>query len=390
MPPLCPAAVSVRLAAFYGALFLVVGALLPFWPVWLAARGLTPGQIGVVVALGVMIKILGNPLAAAVADRLGERRRPIIVLAAIALITFPLFAVADSFWAIIVVTVLCWGAFPATIPLIESLTMLAVGRGFGDYGRIRVWGSIAFIVTAVGTGSLLVGRSADVVLWLVFAGLALLLAVALALPDLRPQQTLRPRLSALAVVRLPGFAVFLGAATAVQASHAVYYAFSTLHWRNAGYSEAMIGGLWAEGVIAEIALFTAGDRVARRIGPARLILLGALAGVVRWSVTGLSDALPALIAAQALHAFTFGAVHLGSIHLIAATVPPPLSATAQSLYASLVMGLGLGLMVLAAGPLYDALGGGAFLAMAGLSVAGVVLAAMLAGRMAEGEAAAGA
>src|SRR3546814_8893414 len=83
----------------------------------------------------------------------------------------------------------------------------------------------------------------------------------------------------------------------------------------------MIGLLWAEGVIAEVLLFACGAKVVQRLGPARMLLLGALAGVVRWTLLAASTDLAVLFAAQALHAFTFGAAHLGAIAFIARAAP---------------------------------------------------------------------
>src|SRR3546814_10848843 len=100
----------------------------------------------------------------------------------------------------------------------------------------------------------------------------------------------------------------------------------------------MIGLLWAEGVIAEVLLFACGAKVVQRLGPARMLLLGALAGVVRWTLLAASTDLAVLFAAQALHAFTFGAAHLGAIAFIARAAPAGLSATAQTLYTTLAMG----------------------------------------------------
>ena len=373
-----PARTALRLSCFYAAVFAVIGVQLPFWPVWLEARGLNTQEIAVVIAVGVGAKILGNPILTVLADRLGERRRPIVVLAIAATALFALFSRADGFWVILVLNFWYFVAFASMMPLAESLTMLAVRHGGHDYGQIRLWGSIAFIVAAIGAGGLLSGRSSDVLFGTILAANVLTLLAGLLLPDTRPPPVPRVHMPIVQVLRQPGFAVFLAAATAVQASHAAYYVFGTLHWRAAGYGDAVIGALWAEGVIAEILLFAAGTRVLRSLGPSRLILLGGLAGVVRWSVTGLTTALPALIAAQALHAFTFGAVHLGAIHFIARSVPAEMSATAQGLHSGVVMGLGLGAMLLAVGPLYADVGARAFWVMAASAAIGVLLAVRLA------------
>lgn len=379
------AARKVRLAFFYAAFFTVIGIQLPFWPVWLAWKGMSPAEIGVLVALGVAAKVAGNPLAGHLADRMGERRRPMVAFAGFGLIAFALFGLADGFWPIFAVTLLFFMLLPAVMPLGESLTMLAARDGALDYGRIRLWGSISFIVLAVVAGRVLVDEPPNVVYWMVLGAVALTAFSCLLLPDVRPERTGSTAMSFLRPLRDRSFVLFLAAAAMIQGSHAVYYAFGTLHWQAAGYSDDVIGALWAEGVVAEIILFAFGGGLVRRLGPARLIALGGIAGTARWLVLGLTDALPALVCVQTLHAFTFGAAHLGAIHFIARAVPPALSATAQSLYSAVVMGLGTGLMLLASGSLYAALAGGAYLPMAAAALIGGGLAWMLARqRAAEG------
>ena len=371
---------AVRLSLFYAAFFVVIGILVPFWPVWLASRGLGTAEIGVLVAVGISVKVIGNPLMAHIADRHGRRRRLIVLLAAGALAAFALFRMAEGFWAILGVTVAFHFFWSAIMPLGENLTLLTTRAEGLDYGRLRLWGSISFIAAAVLVGRTLVEAPEDLVFWLALAAIAATLAVCTLLPDTRPPPAEVPRFPVLEVLADRTFLAFLAAATLVQGSHAVYYAFGTLHWRSAGYADDVIGWLWAEGVIAEIVLFAAGAGLARRLGPARLIALGGLGAAVRWTATGLSDDLPVLVTVQALHAFTFGAAHLGAMMYIARNVPPSMSATAQSLYSAVVMGLGIGLATTVSGPLYGAFGGGAYLAMAASGAAGGILAFGLARR----------
>ena len=129
--------IELRLALFYAALFSLVGVHLPFWPVWLKAHGLGPTEIGVVLAVGVGVKVIANPLVAAFADRLGQRRPIMIALSLLALAAFSLFAWTGGFWGILGVTVLFFAAWSPIMPLGESLTMLAGGGRELDYGRIR-------------------------------------------------------------------------------------------------------------------------------------------------------------------------------------------------------------------------------------------------------------
>ncbi len=168
------------------------------------------------------------------------------------------------------------------------------------------------------------------------------------------------------------FWIFILAASALQASHQVYYGFGTLYWRSLGLSDTTIGWLWAEGVLAEILLFWQGRRLLARLGPLGLMVLGGVAGILRWSLAGALTWLPFIAALQLLHAFTFGASHLGAMHFLSRAVPISAAASAQSLYAALSSGLGSGLVMVVAGALYAAYGGAAYSFMAVLSAAGLV------------------
>jgi len=373
-----PFPTAARLALFYAAFFVVIGILLPFWPVWLEARRLNAEEIGVLLAFSVGAKVVSNPIVAHLADRRGERRRLMAVLAIAAFVSFVLFSFADGFWPLLAVSLLFYIVWPPIMPLGESLTMLAARDRGIDYGRVRLWGSLAFIAASVGGGWALVGQPAGMIYWMALGAVAVAVVSCAQVPDLRSERSSGVRLPMIQVLRDRRFPLFIVAAALVQGSHAVYYAFGTLHWQGAGYSEDVIGGLWAEGVIAEVVLLALGAGLIRRVGAERLLMLGGIAAAVRWTATGLTDALPVLVAVQVLHAFTFGAAHLAAVHFIARTVAPALSATAQSLYAALVMGLGMGIMLYAAGHLYAELAGYAYLTMGAVGALGAVAAWRLA------------
>ena len=162
------------------------------------------------------------------------------------------------------------------------------------------------------------------------------------------------------------FLLLLVVAGLLQSSHAVYYGFSAITWQAAGHSGFAIGWLWAVGVLAEILLFTVGDRMVSRWGAARLLMVAALAGVLRWTLLATATGLPILVVAQSLHGLTFGAAHLATVHFIGHRAPRGLAATAQGFYAALSGGLMMGLSVLASGHLYEAFEAWAYLAMTGL------------------------
>jgi PPP family 3-phenylpropionic acid transporter len=375
--PRQPGRQSARLGAFYAASFLVVGVQLPFWPVWLAGRGLDVRQIAMVFAAAIWAKVIATPALGALSDRLGRRRAVMIVLAAVSAAAYAGLWPVAGFWAILALNLVAGTAQSALMPLGDSITLAAVRHAGLDYGRVRVWGSVAFVVAAIGSGTALAasvpaGGGGNQVLLLVLAASAVLLVACVGIPTAGPAGMPRSRWSALGgLIADRRFWLFVVSAAALQSSHQLYYGFGTLYWRRLGFSDSVVGALWAEGVVAEIVLFWFSAPFVARLGPLGLMALGGVAGIVRWSLMGLVPGLAMAAVLQVLHAGSFGASHLGAMHFMARTVPPGTAASAQSLYAALSAGLGSGLVMLAAGALYAAYGGQAYLFMAMLSAAGL-------------------
>ena len=369
---------ALPIALFYAAIFLYIGVQLPFWPVWLTAHGVTAAEIGVLLSVAAWIRAFAPPLIAQIADRTGRPKRLIVVLLAATICSYALFALVDGFWPLLAVSALAALAFGAILPLSENLAMRASHEHGFDYGRVRLWGSLTFIVGATFGGRLLVGREADFVLTMMLAALGLALLASLALPRSTTAKSKSARPPIADLLSRPVFIVFLLAAGLTQASHAAYYGFATLHWRAAGISNDVIGALWAEGVIAEVALFAYSGAIARKLGPTRLLALGVVAGLIRWSALGLTTELWALVAVQGLHALTFAATHLAAMHFLLRAVPASYSSTAQGLYSGLGTGALMGLAMIVSGALYGAFGAVAFMSMAALSLAGGVAAIALA------------
>ncbi len=364
---------ALRISLFYSAIFLVIGVLMPFWPVWLKSRGISATEIGLILAVATWSRAIINPLLAQSADRHGRPDLMIILLGWGALITHILFFFSESFWSLFVISVISSILLFALMPMADAVTMLKVREGAIDYGKVRLWGSLTFIIAALGGGYILRGQPADYILWLVVGLLILTVASCHLVPRAETPGTkafLEPLLNILRNGRL---IIFMVSASLIQASHAVYYGFSTLHWRANGLDEITIGALWAEGVIAEIILFAVAGKYIDRIGPVIFLTISGLAGVIRWVVLGTTTDLAGLVAVQGFHAFTFGATHLAALYYIAKAVPAGFAATAQSLYSSFAVGTTMAFAMLASGWLYELYAGAAFFAMAGMSIAGVLL-----------------
>jgi PPP family 3-phenylpropionic acid transporter len=249
----------------------------------------------------------------------------------------------------------CW---PSITPLIETIAMKATREGRIDYGRVRIWCSITFIVASTGTGWLVGWFSASIIVFCMLAGLLTTLAGTFLLAREVPQPKKRKRkggqlIATLQIARHPVFMLGLATGGLIQSSHAVYYAFGSINWQRLGYSDGLIGILWGIGVVAEILLFTQSGRVLRVVGAPRLLMLAAGAAVIRWTLLAFNPPFWLVIFCQALHGLSFGAAHLGALHFVAQSSPPSLASTAQSLYASISAGIMMGAMTLAAGPLYD-------------------------------------
>jgi MFS transporter, PPP family, 3-phenylpropionic acid transporter len=376
--------ISLRLGGYYAAAFLIVGIKAPFWPVWLAGRGLGAREIAVLFAATIWINVITTPAIGALADRLGRRRAMMVVLCVVAILGYASLWNVYGFWPLLGLTLVATAAQTALMPLGDSITLAAVRERGIDYGRVRVWGSVSFIVAAVASGAALsrsavAGSGGNAVLVLVIAASIVLFAACLAIPVAPRAETESSRRAALgAVARDRRFWQFVAIAAALQASHQVYYGFGTLYWRSLGFSDATIGVLWAEGVVAEIVLFWLGSRLLARIGPLGLMIAGGVAGIARWSLMGLVPGLLPAVAAQLLHALTFGATHLGAMNHLSRTVPPGASASAQALYSGASSGIGGGIVMLGAGALYGEFGGGAYLFMTALSAIGLLGAVRLA------------
>jgi PPP family 3-phenylpropionic acid transporter len=180
-----------------------------------------------------------------------------------------------------------------------------------------------------------------------------------------------------ALFRLHPFRLTVACTAMIQGSHAAYYGFAAIAWRSQGIGDGVIGLLFAEGIIAEIALFLRGRRLVEWMGPAGLTACAASAGVVRWGAMAFAPPLPVLAVLQLLHAATFAMQHLAAMMVLSRSIPPERSATAQALHSALGQGVPNGLMMLMSGFLFARFGDRTFMVMAVSAAAALFLVAPL-------------
>jgi PPP family 3-phenylpropionic acid transporter len=379
-----PDGLGARISLFFAALFIAYGVVVPYFPVWLHARGLTPVEISIITASPLFLRVMFTPCVGLFADRIGNYRLVIVTLAWSALTLVLALSVLSGFWAILAVGVaflLCNGTM---LPLIETVAVTGVRTAGLDYGRMRLWGSITFIVTNFAGGVLIEALGGGAGIWLIASAAAIAVCAAHLLPGpaaSAPRQAKAPthwRLSfPMRLLTTPTFLLFLAAVGCIHGAHATFYTFGALHWQAEGLSAVWVGTLWAIGVIAEVIVFALSAPVVRRFGPAQLIAAGAGASVLRWTAMAFDPPLALLVPLQVLDALTYGATHLGAILFITRAVPHKGMGSAQAFYAVMAAGLVLGLVGLASGALYARWGGEVYFLPAAVSLIGCAAAAGL-------------
>jgi MFS transporter, PPP family, 3-phenylpropionic acid transporter len=377
MGPLKPAIAAdgfaVRLSAFYAALFVTLGIQMPFLPVWLAAKGLDANAIGIVLAAPLALRMVTVPLVTGAADRWGALRGVLIIATATATAGYALLGLAQGFWPILAVMAFASAGFTSTFPLIDAYALRGLASRTRSYGSVRLWGSAAFILGSLGAGSVADLVPATDLIWMMVAASGVMLAASVCLQPMAAAAPASSPGANLALLRSPAFLAVAAAASLVQASHALYYGFSTLDWTAAGFDGTAIGALWAIGVIAEIVLFAVSGRLPAAFNPPVLLGLGAAGAVLRWSVMALNPPTILLPLLQCLHGLSFGATHLGAVQFIAHAAPERLGATAQG-HLAIVLGAVMAAFTALSGVLYGAYGGRAYAVMAAVAGIGGMLA----------------
>ena len=370
---------SRRYSLFYACLFLGAGVQLPFLPLWLAHKGLDASAIGLVLAAQLASRAVGAPLGALAADFFGNGRMVMIVCASLGFGLTALLAFAAGFAMIFTLALLSAVVLAPVFPLGDAAAVDGSARHGVDYGRVRLWGSLSFITGSLGAGAVLQFVSIAFAVPVMAVGQAVLALACFALPVERRPGGRGPRisLSSLKPFLSGPFLLLASAASLGQASHAVLYGFGALHWDHAGYQKASIALFWAVSIAFEVLFFACSRHATALFGSTGLIILGSGIGLVRWPLMAFDAPLALIFATQAMHALSFAALHLGTLVHIQEKAPPALRNTAQGLNAAIISGIAMSLAMWAAGPLFEAFGAGAYLAMAAMSALAFAAALLL-------------
>ncbi len=348
-----------RLSSFYLFYFAFIGVMAPYWPLFLQSRGFGAFEIGVLMSLLHVMRIFAPNLWGHLADRSGRRMVWVQIGILATLLGFCLVFWLQGFWGMFLMMVLVSFFWSGALPLVEANTLTHLGERSERYGRIRLWGSIGFILMVIGVGDLLDHQSVHVLPWIILALLVGTVLAARFMPEAVVQHSEAEAVPLGQLLRRPKVLALFAAAILMAAAHAPYYTFFTVHLVNAGYSKSAAGWLWALGVILEIGIFLIMPRVFAHIRVETILLLTLLAAALRFVLIGWwVDVTPLLLFAQVLHALTFGAYHAAAMALIHRWFRGRVQARGQALYNSIAFGIGGSLGSLYSGAVWDVWGAG--------------------------------
>lgn len=330
-----------RLSGFYFFYFAVLGALVPYWGLYLQASGFSPADIGNLMALMMVTRIVAPNVWAWIADHRESRMRVVRLASLLTLVAFAGAFAGRSFWWLALVMLAFSFFWHASLPLLEVVVMNHTASRPGAYGRIRLWGSIGFIASVIALGPVVDRYGPDWVVPAIFALMAGIWLCSHTLPETGARDRTPHPEPFLRIILRPQILAFLLACFLMQVSHGPYYTFYTIFLEDHGYSKTLIGGLWAFAVVCEIGVFLAMPRILARFDVRRMLLASFALAAVRWLLIGFfPERLEILVLAQVLHAATFGAFHAAGIQMVYRFFTGRHQHRGQAVYSTASFGIG--------------------------------------------------
>lgn len=371
-----PAHFRLLSALSYCAPLLVNGVALPFFPIWLAMHDFSDREIGIILAVPMVVRVLVAPVVAMYADRMKERADVLVFSGGLSLLTAIALYWTDTFWPVLIVYTIQGATFSPYVPVVESIVISGVRRWGFDYGSMRVWGSIAFIASTLVGGRLIGNWGGQMVLPVMIFGFLMTMVMAVYCPRIGPTRRrgtpVDLQQATGSSLRQPHLLVLLIGVAIQQSSHALLYVFATIYWRDLGFSGTEIAVLWSAGVAAEVTVFFQSKRICRYFDAWTLIRVGAAICVCRWLLFPMQWGFVGFFLLQCLHAFSYAFVHTGVQRRIIASVQAAQESSAQGAY-FFYNGMFMGLMTIASGYIYALLGLASYYVMALTAVLGLGL-----------------
>ncbi len=366
-----------RLSGFYFFYFAVLGVLVPYWGLYLKSLGFGPADIGNLMALLMVSRIVAPNVWAWIADHREGRMRVVRFAAFLSVATYAGVFFGTGFWWLAAVMLVFSFFWNASLPLLEVFVMNQTANRPGAYAHVRLWGSIGFIVSVLALGVVVDAQGP----WWVLPSIVLLMlgiwGFALALPESEMRGHAAHPEPLLRVLTRPEVLAFLIACLLMQVSHGPYYTFYTIYLESHGYSKTAIGTLWAFAVLCEIGVFLVMPRLLRNFDVASVLMASFAAAALRWLLIGyFPQSLALLVLAQVLHAATFGSFHAAGIQMVYRFFTGRHQHRGQAIYSTASFGVGGAVGSFYAGQTWGWLGPSATYALAAGAAAAALLVAL--------------
>ncbi|MDK2617496.1 3-phenylpropionate MFS transporter [Vibrio vulnificus] len=359
------------ISQYFLGFFFAYGVYLPFWSLWFKEQGVSSTDIGLLVGIGLATRCVANMV---ITPRIHKAEHIMPALrwlsfAALIFVGFHFFT-GGSFWLMALATVLFNLCCGPVVPLSDALANYYARLKMLDYGRTRLWGSIAFIAGSTVVGYLISLYGTDMILYTALVGVFISLLLSMRSANVMPvtrseHHSERPKLTQLLtdgpVVK------FLLLAALIQGSHAAYYSFSAIYWQQAGHSEEIIGYLWSLGVVSEVAVFALSKRLFAGWSLRALFVAASIGVMLRWGITASTTLLLGLVLVQLLHGVTFAMAHIAAIQYIQNSEEHKMVAL-QALYNALPLGAFIAVMTAFSGWGFEHWGANVFWVMAAMGL----------------------
>lgn len=353
--------ITHKLSVFYALYFALLGCIAPYWGLFLQDRKFNPEQIGILMGCFGLMRIIAPNLWAYWGRYFASPLHMIRAAAIMTLLCFSLIAFADTLLSMAVVMMLYGFFWAAMLPQYELMTMRQCENKVELYSRIRMWGSIGFILTVAAAGLLFEWLSVAVLPLIMFVMMVVITVNSFRMPTSAAVKTVdqeAERQPFLPVLLSKPIMLFLGMVILLNISHGPYYTFFSIYLESKGYTSTVIGMLWALGVVAEVALFWQFQRLVHFLSWQHWCMLALIFTALRWLLVAVAaDIGWILVISQAGHAFSFAVMHAVSMRYVQHLFPPALQARGQAVYASAGFGLGGAIGALASGLMWDSVGG---------------------------------
>ena len=345
--------------------FGVLGIFLPFFNLYCDHLGFSGFRIGILSAMRSVALVLFPPFWGALADRLNARRPIYILCSLCSALIWMLYLFTVDFWPMLVITIFYGMFYSPIISFLEAFTMDILGKEKKSYGRIRVWGSISFIVAVLVLGKIIDWYSVEIIVILILAGSLMLSVISTQIPGIQIAKK----------KRLPGRAksllerrvlLFLFCAFLMLVSHGAYYGFFSIHLADLGFGSTFIGITWALGSTAEILVMIKSDKIFSRFSLENVLFFSFLVAAFRWIILFFAESATVILLSQILHAVTYGTFHMASILYIDRMAPEKAKTLGQAVNNALTYRLGLMVGFFANGYVYEITGSFALFLMSSL------------------------